>query len=39
MNDIMIQDRFKRFLRIENIDEIKNKSFYLELLRVILKNT
>ena len=27
------QDRFKRFLRVENIDEIKNKSFYLELLR------
>lgn len=27
------QDRFKRFLRIENIDEIKNKSFYIELLR------
>lgn len=27
------QDRFKRFLRIENIDEIKNKSFYLDLLR------
>ena len=27
------QDRFKRFLRIENMDGIKNKSFYLELLR------
>lgn len=27
------QDRFKRFLKIESIDEIKNKSFYLELLR------
>lgn len=27
------QDRFKRFLRINDIDEIKNKSFYLELLR------
>ncbi|MCI9063296.1 MAG: HD domain-containing protein [Clostridia bacterium] len=27
------QDRFKRFLKIENIDEIKNKSFYLEFLR------
>lgn len=27
------QDRFKRFLRIENIDELKNKSFYLDLLR------
>lgn len=27
------QERFKRFLRIENIDEIKNKSFYIELLR------
>ena len=28
------QDRFKRFLRIENIDNIKNKSFYIEFLRV-----
>lgn len=27
------QDRFKRFLRINEIDRIKNKSFYLELLR------
>lgn len=27
------QDRFKRFLRVEKINEIKNKSFYLELLR------
>ncbi len=27
------QNRFKRFLRIENIGEIKNKSFYIELLR------
>ena len=27
------QDRFKRFLRIKDIDEIKNKTFYLELLR------
>ena len=27
------QDRFKRFLRIENIDELKNKDFYLNLLR------
>lgn len=27
------QDRFKRFLRIEDINEIKNKSFYLGLLR------
>lgn len=31
--DSIFQDRFKRFLKIENIDEIKNKSFYLELLR------
>lgn len=29
----LYQDRFKRFLRIENIDEIKNKSFFIELLR------
>lgn len=27
------QDRFKRFLRIENIDELKNKNFYISLLR------
>lgn len=27
------QDRFKRFLRIENIEKIRNKSFYIELLR------
>ena len=27
------QDRFKRFLEIENIDELKNKNFYLNLLR------
>ncbi len=27
------QDRFKRFLRINDIDEIKNKSFYLDFLR------
>lgn len=27
------QDRFKRFLRVENIEEIKNKVFYLDLLR------
>lgn len=27
------QERFKRFLRIENIDELKNKNFYLNLLR------
>lgn len=27
------QDRLKRFLRISEIDELKNKSFYLELLR------
>lgn len=27
------QDRFKRFLRVENIPEIKNKDFYLGLLR------
>ena len=27
------QDRFKRFLRINDIDEIQNKYFYLELLR------
>lgn len=27
------QDRFKRFLRIENIDEIQNKCFYLDFLR------
>jgi len=27
------QDRFKRFLKINDISEIKNKSFYIELLR------
>ena len=27
------QERFKRFLRIENIDEIKNKKFYLDFVR------
>lgn len=27
------QKRFKRFLKIENIDDIKNKSFYMDLLR------
>lgn len=27
------QDRFKRFLRIENIEQIKNKEFYINLLR------
>lgn len=27
------QDRFKRFLRIENIDKLKNKDFYMNLLR------
>lgn len=27
------QDRFKRFLRIKDIDQIKNKEFYLDLLR------
>lgn len=27
------QDRFKRFLRIENIEGVHNKEFYLELLR------
>ena len=27
------QDRFKRFLKVENIQELKNKNFYLELLR------
>lgn len=27
------QDRFKRFLKVENIQELKNKTFYLELLR------
>lgn len=27
------QDRFKRFLRIEKIDNVHNKDFYLELLR------
>ena len=27
------QDRFKRFLRIEKIKEIKNKDFYIDLLR------
>lgn len=27
------QDRFKRFLRIKDINKIKNKSFYLDLLR------
>lgn len=31
--DSIYQERFKRFLRIANINEIKNKSFYLELLR------
>lgn len=31
--DSIYQDRFKIFLRVENIDEIKNKYFYLELLR------
>ena len=29
----IFQDRFKRFLKIEKINELKNKSFYLELLR------
>jgi len=27
------QDRFKKFLKIENIDGIKNKAFYIDLLR------
>lgn len=27
------QERFKRFLRIENIDRLKNKDFYINLLR------
>ena len=27
------QDRFKKFLKIENINELKNKSFYIDLLR------
>lgn len=27
------QDRFKRFLRVENIDKINNKAFYIDLLR------
>ena len=31
--DSIHQGRLTRFLRIENIDEIKNKSFYIELLR------
>lgn len=31
--DSIYQDRFKRFLRVQNIPEIKNKDFYLELLR------
>lgn len=31
--DSVYQDRFKRFLRVENINEIKNKSFYIDLLR------
>ena len=31
--DSVYQDRFKRFLRIEKINEIKNKSFYIDLLR------
>lgn len=31
--DTIYQERFKRFLRINDIDKIKNKSFYLELLR------
>lgn len=31
--DSIFQDRFKRFLRVYDIDEIKNKKFYLELLR------
>lgn len=29
----IFQNRFKRFLRVYEIDEIKNKKFYLELLR------
>ena len=31
--DSVYQDRFKRFLRIEKINEIKNKAFYINLLR------
>ena len=31
--DSVYQDRFKRFLRIENINEINNKAFYIDLLR------
>lgn len=31
--DSIFQNRFKRFLRVYDIDEIKNKKFYLELLR------
>lgn len=31
--DSIFQERFKRFLRIEDIEELENKSFYLELLR------
>ena len=31
--DSVYQERFKRFLRVENINEIKNKSFYIDLLR------
>ena len=31
--DSIFQDRFKRFLRIYDIDEINNKEFFLDLLR------
>lgn len=29
----IFQDRFKRFLKIENIDRLENKAFYMDLLR------
>ncbi len=31
--DAIYQDRFKKFLKIEKMDELKNKKFYLDLLR------
>lgn len=31
--DAIYQERFKKFLKIEKIDELKNKKFYLDLLR------